>query len=58
MANDDTRLSAPSHHSTPDLILIDIRVLYKYRNGLWPMQYVFLIRPSAGGKKYVTRLIC
>ena len=29
--------------------------LYKYRNGLWPMQYVFLIRSSAGGKKYVTR---
>ena len=28
---------------------------YKYRNGLWPMQYVFLIRSSAGGKKYVTR---
>jgi len=27
----------------------------KYRNGLWPMQYVFLIRSSAGGKKYVTR---
>jgi len=30
-------------------------LLYKYRNGLWPMQYVFLIRSSAGGKKYVTR---
>ena len=29
---------------------------YKYRNGLWPMQYVFLIRSCAGGKKYVTRL--
>ena len=28
---------------------------YKYRNGLWPMQYVFLIRSIAGGKKYVTR---
>jgi len=28
---------------------------YKYRNGLWPMQYVFLIRSSAGCKKYVTR---
>ena len=28
---------------------------YEYRNGLWPMQYVFLIRSSAGGKKYVTR---
>ena len=27
----------------------------KYRNGLWPMQYVFLIHSSAGGKKYVTR---
>ena len=23
---------------------------YKYRNGLWPMQYVFLIRSSAGRK--------
>jgi len=30
-------------------------VHYNYRNGLWPMQYVFLIRSSAGGKKYVTR---
>jgi len=30
-------------------------LIYKYRNGLWPMQYVFLIRSSAGGKKYVTR---
>ena len=29
----------------------------KYRNGLWPMQYVFLIRSRAGGKKYVTRRI-
>jgi len=29
--------------------------VYKYRNGLWPMQYVFLIRSSAGGKKYVTK---
>jgi len=28
---------------------------YKYRNGLLPMQYAFLIRSSAGGKKYVTR---
>ena len=28
---------------------------YEYRNGLWSMQYVFLIRSSAGGKKYVTR---
>ena len=28
---------------------------YKYRNGLLPMQYVFLIRSSAGCKKYVTR---
>ena len=31
------------------------RGMNKYRNGLWPMQYVFLIRSSAGGKKYVTR---
>ena len=29
--------------------------MYKYRTGLWPMQYVFLICSSAGGKKYVTR---
>ena len=28
---------------------------YKYRNGLLPMQYVFLIRSSAGCEKYVTR---
>jgi len=31
-------------------------VHYNYRNGLLAMQYVFLIRSSAGGKKYVTRL--
>ena len=30
---------------------------YKYRNGLWPMQYVFFICSSAGGKKYVTRRV-
>ena len=29
---------------------------YKYRNGLLPTQYVFLIRSRAGCKKYVTRL--
>ena len=29
--------------------------IYKYRNGLLSMQYVFLIRSSAGCKKYVTR---
>ena len=30
---------------------------YKYRNGVLPMQmqYVFLLRSSAGCKKYVTR---
>jgi len=28
----------------------------KNRNGLWPMQYVFLIRSRAGCMKYVTRL--
>jgi len=28
---------------------------YKYRNGLLAMQYVFLIRSSAGCKKYFTR---
>jgi len=27
----------------------------KYRNGLLPMQYMFLIRSSAGGNKYITR---
>jgi len=31
------------------------KFLYKCRNGLLPMQYVFLIRSSAGCKKYVTR---
>jgi len=30
-------------------------IQYKYRNGLWSMQYVFLICSSAGCKKYVTR---
>ena len=30
---------------------------YKYRKGLLPMQYVFLIRSSAGGKKYVQMLM-
>jgi len=32
-----------------------MQISNKNRNGLWPMQYVFLIRLSAGGKKYVTR---
>jgi len=30
---------------------------YKYRKGLLPMQYVFLIRSSAGGKKYIKMLM-
>ena len=33
----------------------EYQIQYKYRNGLLPMQYVFLIRSSAGCKKYVTR---
>ena len=34
-----------------DYIHMTSQTKYKYRNGLWPMQYVFLIRSSAGGKK-------
>jgi len=38
----------------PYLIMLLLYFIYKYRNGLLPMQYVFLIRSSAGCKKYVT----
>ena len=41
--------------STRNDVIISV-VNEKYRNGLWLTHVVFLIRSSAGGKKYVTRL--
>jgi len=40
---------------TRDVVVLLCVASVKYINGLLPMQYVFLIRPSAGSKKYVTR---
>jgi len=44
------------NYSCTDCLLFFVLMLYKYRNGLLPMQYVFLICSRAGCKKYVTLL--
>jgi len=47
------RIHQTNFGTNPSTGLLGKWVKYKYRNGLWPMQYVFLIRRRRAYQKHV-----